>query len=236
MSSFSLLENKLNTWSVSMSKAQMDQFELYYDLLIDWNSKMNLTAITDRDEVEVKHFIDSAAIASVIDMNSVSSMADIGTGAGFPGIPVKILFPHIDILLVDSLNKRVSFLNTVINELGLSGINAVHGRAENVSRESKYREYFDLCVSRAVANLASLTELCLPFVRVGGRFISYKSGNYEEEVSNAGNAISLLGGMLSSVIDLSIENSSRSFIIVDKVANIVDKYPRREGIPLKKPL
>ncbi len=236
MSNFNLLKSKLTSWSIPVSDDQLEQFETYYNLLIDWNSKMNLTAITDRSEVEIKHFLDSVALASVINLNETKSIADIGTGAGFPGIPIKILFPHIKILLLDSLNKRIGFLNKVIDELNLTGITAIHGRAETLAHEAEYREQFDICLSRAVANLSSLTELCLPFVRVGGQFISYKSGDCEEEVRAANNAITLLGGRLSNVVEFNLEDSRRSFIIVDKYENTVDKYPRREGIPVKKPL
>ncbi len=236
MSKFNLLKSKLTSWSIPISDTQLDQFETYYNLLIDWNSKMNLTAITARSEVEIKHFLDSVALASVINLNETESISDIGTGAGFPGIPIKILFPHIKILLLDSLNKRIGFINRVIDELNLTDITAIHGRAETLAHDTKYREQFDICLSRAVANLSSLTELCLPFVRVGGQFISYKSGDCEEEVSAANKAITLLGGRLSNVVEFNLEDSRRSFVIVDKYENSVDKYPRREGIPVKKPL
>lgn len=217
---------------------KQEQFNKYYDLLIDWNNKINLTAITDKDEVWLKHFEDSVSIDQIIDMNSVESIIDIGTGAGFPGIPLKILYPHLKVTLLDSLNKRINFLNTVIDELELENVLTIHGRAEDFGHDEIYREKYDMCVSRAVANLNSLSELCIPFVKVGGRFVSYKSEKAEEEMHSAVNAISLLGGAESKCLDVSLSDSSynRKVIIINKVSSTSMKYPRKAGIPVKKPL
>lgn len=217
---------------------KQEQFNKYYDLLIDWNNKINLTAITDKDEVWLKHFEDSVSIDQIIDMNSVESIIDIGTGAGFPGIPLKIMYPHLKVTLLDSLNKRINFLNTVIDELELENVLTIHGRAEDFGHDEIYREKYDMCVSRAVANLNSLSELCIPFVKVGGRFVSYKSEKAEEEMHSAANAISLLGGAESKCLDVSLSDSSynRKVIIINKVSSTSMKYPRKAGIPVKKPL
>ena len=184
----------LNELNIQLTDHQLEQFELYYDLLIEWNSFMNLTAITDYDEVLVKHFLDSLVISKVWSPEDGKRLLDMGTGAGFPGIPLKIVYPDMNIVLMDSLNKRIKFLNEVINKLNLQNIKAIHGRAEELGRNSEYREAFDICVSRAVAKLASLSEFCLPFVKKNGYFIPYKSGKIKEELEESKYAIQLLGG------------------------------------------
>ena len=170
----------------------IDKLNRYYKLLVDKNKVMNLTAITDYDEVIIKHFADSAALGCVIELDKTLNVIDVGTGAGFPGIVLKIVYPQLNITLLDSLNKRVKFLNEVIEELGLADIRAIHGRAEDIARDMTYREQFDLCVSRAVANMSSLSEYCLPYVKVGGRFIPYKADGCDEEVRAAPRLLTFL--------------------------------------------
>ena len=230
--------NKMKLFGIELSDVQKDQFNRYYSLLIEWNDKINLTAITDKQEVIKKHFEDSLSITSVIDMNDIDSVIDVGTGAGFPGIPLKIVFPSLKLTLLDSLNKRINFLNTVVDELGLSDVTALHGRAEEYGRDVVYRESFDLCVSRAVANLSTLSEFCLPFVKVGGYFVSYKSEKADIEYIEAKNAINLLSGGNVRIEDVIITDTdlTRKMVLIEKLSPMDDKYPRRAGIPLKKPL
>lgn len=230
--------NKMKLFGIELSELQKNQFNRYYDLLIEWNDKINLTAITDKKDVIKKHFEDSLSITSVIDMNDIDSVIDVGTGAGFPGIPLKIVFPSLKLTLLDSLNKRINFLNTVVDELGLSDVTALHGRAEEIGRNASYRESFDLCVSRAVANLSTLSEFCLPFVKIGGYFVSYKSEKADIEYIEAKNAINLLSGGNVRIEDVIITDTdlTRKMVLIEKLSPIDDKYPRRAGIPLKKPL
>lgn len=228
----------LEELQVSLSEKQLLQFMTYYEMLIEWNQVMNLTAITDFSEVLKKHFIDSISLIKAYDVSSTVSVIDIGTGAGFPGIPLKIAFPNLKITLLDSLNKRVNFLQTVIDELGLHDIGTVHGRAEDFAKKGKLREQYDLCVSRAVANLSTLSEYCLPYVKVGGKFISYKSEKILEESENAKNAISILGGEIENQIEFMIPNSDiyRNLFVIKKYKETPNKYPRKAGLPAKEPL
>lgn len=233
------LNKEAEQLEIKLSEEQVGKFYKYYQLLIEWNSMMNLTAITKMDEVITKHFVDSLSLKKVIDDLEQKSyrLIDIGTGAGFPGIPLKIAFPEIKVTLLDSLNKRVKFLNEVITVLGLKNIEAVHGRAEDLAREDVSRETFDLCVSRAVANLSTLSEYCLPFVKVGGYFVPYKSGKLEEEMTAGRGAIKKLGGIIESVETFQLPNSDeRSLVKVKKVVPINKKYPRKAGLPSKEPL
>lgn len=228
----------LKQWNISLNEHQLEQFEAYYDLLIQWNEVMNLTAITDYEEVITKHFLDSLALVKAEKDLKGKTLLDLGTGAGFPGIPLKIAFPELEILLVDSLNKRINFLNEVIEKLGLEHIHAVHGRAEELGRKEEYRETFDFCVSRAVARLVSLAEYCMPFVKKGGYFIPYKSGKTPEELQEAGYAISVLGGKAETTISFELPDSDmeRTLIVIRKGKETPKAYPRAGGKPTKAPL
>lgn len=233
---FTKFRNSMNSIGIELTNSQLNAFETYYDMLIDRNKEMNLTAITEFDEVMDKHFLDSVYLFRSIELKADYKLIDIGTGAGFPGIPLKIVFPELKITLLDSLNKRVGFLNDVIDELNLNDIEAIHGRAEDIARDKTYRASYDIAVSRAVANLSTLSEYCLPFVKIGGKFVSYKSGDCADEVDNAKAAIHLLGGKINKIDEFSYSNNSRSFIVIDKVMNTSNKYPRKAGLPSKKPL
>ena len=229
----SLFEKGLDQLKIQLTQEQKEQFIKYYEYLIEKNKVMNLTAITDYEEVLLKHFLDSLSLVKVQDFIpeklSGKTVIDIGTGAGFPGIPLKIAFPELGIVLLDSLNKRINFLDEVIEMLQLRKIEAVHGRAEDYARQKEFRENFDFCVSRAVANLSTLSEYCLPFVKQGGYFISYKSGKIEEELSNAENAVKVLGGNVKEVVKFSLMDTDmdRSFVVVEKKKTTPKRYPRK---------
>ncbi|MDD7739028.1 MAG: 16S rRNA (guanine(527)-N(7))-methyltransferase RsmG [Fusicatenibacter sp.] len=240
MSDYNLegFQNGLWELHVELSEEQIKQFLQYYELLVEWNSFMNLTAITEFDQVITKHFLDSLSVVKVCEMDQIGKVLDVGTGAGFPGIPLKIAFPELEIVLLDSLNKRVKFLDEVIQRLGLKGIRAVHGRAEEFVRTEGAREGFDLVVSRAVANLSSLSEYCLPYVKVGGSFISYKSGKVKEELAAAEKAVSVLGGAIENTVyfQLTGTEDERSFVCIRKKKETPKKYPRKAGLPGKEPI
>ncbi|WP_461812899.1 16S rRNA (guanine(527)-N(7))-methyltransferase RsmG [Faecalimonas sp.] len=233
-----LFEEKLAHLDIVLDDKQKKQFYQFYEILVEWNSFMNLTGITEYEEVNEKHFVDSLSLVKVLDLEKIKTVIDVGTGAGFPGIPLKIAFPHLEIVLLDSLNKRVKFLNEVIEQLGLTGIRTIHGRAEDYAKQKEYREKFDLCVSRAVANLSTLSEYCLPYVNVGGMFIPYKSEEIDDEVTASKKAIHILGGQLSEVVKFQLPGTDigRSFVKIEKVQNTNKKYPRKAGLPAKEPL
>ena len=232
------LENGCRELGIELSQKQKNQFIQFYEFLVEKNKVMNLTGITEFEEVLTKHFLDSLACVKAIDMTKVKTIMDIGTGAGFPGVPLKIAFPHLEACLLDSLKKRVNFLEESFELLGLEGIKAIHGRAEDFAQNKEYRESFDLCVSRAVANLATLSEYCLPFVKVGGKFISYKSEKITEEMNAAQHAVKILGGKMDGQVEFTLPDSDiyRNLFIITKEKSTPAKYPRKAGLPSKEPL
>jgi len=237
LNSQNFIREKFNDIGIELSDLQVIQLYTYYEMLIEKNKVMNLTAITDFEGVVVKHFVDSALISKIINMDEIESLIDIGTGAGFPGLLLKIIYPDIRVVLMDSLNKRIKFLNDVYNELNISNIEVIHSRAEDLAKKNEYREKFDLVVSRAVANLSTLSEYCVPFVKINGMFISYKADNVEEEVNKSKHAIKTLGAFLDGVRYVELDESTkRSFVLVKKIEPTSKKYPRKAGIPSSLPL
>ena len=230
----------LEELNITLTDEQVEQFLQYYEMLVEKNKVMNLTGITEYEEVIQKHFLDSLSLIRVIpDIASQKlTVIDLGTGAGFPGIPLKIAFPELEITLMDSLNKRILFLQEVIDALGLKKVSAVHGRAEEMASNATHRQQYDLCVSRAVSNLAVLTEYCLPFVKKGGLFVSYKSADSDAEIQEGKKAISILGGKLTSVDKFQLPDSDlrRALVCIKKVKDTPKKYPRKAGPPAKLPL
>lgn len=235
---FNQFAEKLKSIEIVPTPAQIDQFQNYYHLLVEWNRKINLTAITELSDVILKHFLDSVIISRYVDLSKIHSCIDIGTGAGFPGIPLAILYPEIQFTLLDSLNKRITFLNEVIHALNLTNVHAFHGRAEEYAGKEMFRESFDLCVSRAVSKLSVLAEYCIPYIKKDGLFVSYKAEHVEDELADSKHAISLLGGKVVKVPSFSLFDSDfhRTFVIIKKINNTPKKYPRSSGIPAKKPL
>lgn len=234
----SKFRSDLEVLEITLTEKQIEQFLIYYEMLVEWNEFMNLTAITEYDEVMKKHFIDSISLIKAYDVTKSAKVIDVGTGAGFPGLALKIAYPNLQVTLLDSLNKRIQFLNEVIDKLQLDGVETIHGRAEDFAKAGKLRETFDLCVSRAVANLSTLSEYCLPFVKVGGQFISYKSEKITEEMSAAENAIKLLGGKVKDQVEFTLPESDiyRNLFVIEKVKETPKKFPRKAGLPSKEPL
>lgn len=233
-----LLKTGAEAIGISLSEKQTAQFIKYYEILVEWNSFMNLTGITEYEEVVQKHFVDSLALSKALDVSKAETLIDIGTGAGFPGIPLKIAYPHLKVTLLDSLQKRIKFLNEVVDQLGLKEVETIHGRAEDFAKPSMKRESYDLCVSRAVANLASLSEYCLPYVKVGGYFVPYKSGKVDEELIESKKAIFLLGGKVEKEVKFMLPDSdiTRSLIKIKKISATPKKYPRKSGLATKEPI
>ena len=233
-----MLKNRMDRLQIETNENMLEQFDLFYHLLVEWNKVMNLTGITEYEEVVEKHFADSLSLARFLDLNKIHTVIDVGTGAGFPGIPLKIAFPHLKVVLLDSLNKRINFLNEVIAKLDLKEIHTIHGRAEEYARKPEYREQFDLCVSRAVANLSVLSEYYIPYIRIGGIFIPYKSGDIDEEVAASRKAVDILGGQIDHVEKFQLPDTDihRSFVFINKIKNTQKKYPRKAGTPAKEPL
>jgi len=229
---------RLQDKGIKVTPAQLNQFETYYKELVAWNEKMNLTGITEREQVYTKHFYDSISLAFYIDMNDVRTMADIGSGAGFPGIPLKICFPHVQLTIIDSLNKRINFLKHVVQETDLEQVQLLHGRAEDWARKPEHRDRYDLVTARAVAKLAVLNEFCLPYAKVGGVFAAMKGSSPDEELQEASRSFKELKGKLQRVehLTLPIEESERHIVVIDKTAATPGKYPRKAGTALKTPL
>lgn len=228
----------LRAKGIELSPTQIAQFRKYFELLVEWNKKMNLTAITEEKEVYLKHFYDSISAAFYYDFTKVTTVCDVGAGAGFPSLPIKICYPHLEVTIVDSLNKRITFLNHLSEELGFQNTNFVHARAEEFGQNKKYRETFDVVTARAVARLSVLSELCVPLVKQGGQFVALKAAAGQEELKDATQAIKLLGTTLvdSHEFTLPIEESERTLYVFDKVKNTPKKYPRKPGTPNKTPI
>jgi len=223
---------------IDLSEGQIEQLMNYKKLLLEWNEKINLTAITDDMEIITKHFLDCLTVSKALDMNRVNTLIDIGTGAGFPGLVIKVAFPHIQITLVDSLKKRLVFLEEVIKVLNLKQIECIHSRAEDLGKEKKYREKYDVCASRAVANLAVLSEYTLPFVKIGGYLIALKGQKLDEEIEQGKRALNILGGEIEQIVDATIPTTEFNHRIakIKKVKQTSLKYPRKAGEPTKFPL
>ncbi|MBQ3414173.1 MAG: 16S rRNA (guanine(527)-N(7))-methyltransferase RsmG [Clostridia bacterium] len=228
-------ENSLKL-DIELNEEQLEKLYMYMDILLEWNQKMNLTAITDKKEIILKHFVDSLTINKYIDKNK--SIIDVGTGAGFPGIPIKIIRDDVEVVLVDSLNKRINFLNEVINKLELKNIKAIHARAEEIGKTEEYREKFDISTSRAVANLSTLSEYLIPLVKINGKCICMKGPDINEEIEQSKVAIKTLGGKIEDIKSFRLPNSdfSRNIVIVKKISKTDKKYPRKAGIPSKEPI
>lgn len=225
-------------FNIDLDEKALGAFRTYKGLLKDWNKKINITSITDDVEIDIKHFLDSLSPLITNLFQGNLSVIDVGTGGGFPGIPLKIINENLEVTLLDSLNKRINFLNVVIDQLGLENIRAIHGRAEELSRRKDYRDQYDICISRAVASLDTLSEYCLPFVKPGGHFISMKGPDLEEELNLSKNAIKTLGGQIEKVemVKIPLSDIEHSLVIIKKIKQTPTKYPRGGGKPRKKPL
>ncbi|MEH7303876.1 16S rRNA (guanine(527)-N(7))-methyltransferase RsmG [Neobacillus drentensis] len=231
-------EANLREKGISLSSEQLDQFEKYFETLVEWNEKMNLTAITDKAEVYLKHFYDSITAAFYFDFTKPFHLCDVGAGAGFPSIPLKIVYPHIEVTIVDSLNKRISFLNHLAKVLKLENVHFIHDRAETFGVNTQYRENFDVVTARAVARMSVLSELCLPLVKVGGHFIAMKAAHAKDELGMGQKAITTLGGKVVEMFTftLPMEESERNILIIKKEKQTPKKYPRKPGTPGKTPI
>lgn len=238
MEYYNILEEASNNEKLSFDEDKYNKFMIYKDMIKEWNEKINLTAITEDDEIIKKHFIDSIKVFKIDELKASKRIIDIGTGGGFPGIPMKIMNPECEIVLLDSLNKRINFLNKVIKELKLENIEAVHGRAEDFVKENNCRESFDAVVSRAVANLTVLSEFCLPYVKIGGYFVALKGPAIEEEMNDAKNALKILGGKVERIEEVTIEGSdlNHNLVVIKKIKETPKKYPRKAGMVTKNPL
>ncbi len=238
MSNIDTLVEGASEFDIELSEDQKSKFSLFKELIQEWNEKINLTAITEDKEMDIKHFLDSLSIFEAGKIYAGLSIIDIGTGGGFPGIPIKIMEPRCEVVLFDSLKKRLKVLDDIIDKLELKGIKTVHGRAEEASRTDEFREVYDIATSRAVAALPTLCEYCLPFVKIGGYFIAMKGPDLEEELKDSENAIKLLGGEVEDVISVTLPSSDivHNLVVIKKMNRTAKKYPRGGGKPKKKPL
>lgn len=238
MGFYDLMKTASDDVSLDFNEEKFNKFMNYKDILKEWNNKINLTAIIEDDDIVKKHFIDCIKAFKFKGFKEAKSIIDVGTGAGFPGIPIGIMKEDCNIVLLDSLNKRVKFLDEVIEKLYLNNFSTIHGRGEELSRSEKYRERFDIATSRAVANMCTLSELCLPYVKLGGYFVALKGPSIEEELNGAKRAIAILGGKVQEIIPVNIENSdlNHNLVIIKKVSLTPSIYPRNSGIMSKKPL
>ncbi|WP_407269383.1 16S rRNA (guanine(527)-N(7))-methyltransferase RsmG [Radiobacillus sp. PE A8.2] len=234
----SSFQQQLSDRGIQLSDEQLDQFNKYYEILVEWNEKMNLTAITEKEEVYAKHFFDSITAAFYYDFTKEVQICDVGAGAGFPSIPIKICFPHLKVTIVDSLQKRITFLNQLASQLNLDNVAFYHDRAEQFGKNAKFRGSFDVVMARAVARMSVLSELCLPLTKTGGSFIAMKGPKLQEELTDANAAIQLLGGELSDLhtFELPDHNGERNIAIIDKKRKTPNKYPRKPGVPNKTPI
>lgn len=238
MDFFELMKNSSEKEELIFDETKYNQFIKYKDLLKEWNEKINLTAITEDEDIIKKHFIDCIKIFKFRELHNLRNIIDVGTGAGFPGLPIKIVKPEIKVTLLDSLNKRINFLNEVVRELNLKDVETIHSRAEDGARQKNLRENFDAVVSRAVANMQVLSEFCLPYVKVGGYLIALKGPAIEEEISNAKSAIATLGGKIEEIIPVEIEDTDlkHNLVVISKIKETPAVYPRKAGTITKKPL
>lgn len=238
MEYYDIMKTACDSVDMDFNEKKYNKFMEYKTLIKEWNEKVNLTAITEDEQIIKKHFIDCIKIYKFDPIKSAKSIIDIGTGAGFPGIPMKIMVSETKFVLLDSLNKRVNFLKEVSNKLSLDNINFVHGRAEDFAQMKEHRESYDISVSRAVANLSVLAELCIPYVKVGGYFIAMKGPSLEEELNEAKKAISILGGSVQDIIEVEIEDSDlkHNLLVVKKIKSTPKQYPRKPGTSSKNPL
>ncbi|ONI43549.1 16S rRNA methyltransferase G [Candidatus Epulonipiscioides gigas] len=233
-----LLKDGAKQLGINLTDLQIEQLLEYKNLLLEWNKKLNLTAITKEEEIITKHFLDSLSVGYAINLDQYKNLIDVGTGAGFPGLVLKIVYAHLNITLVDSLNKRILFLDTIIEKLGLKNIITIHGRAEDLAQKSEYREKFDICCPRAVSNLSTLSEYCLPFVHNNGYFIALKGQKLDDELKTATNAIKILGGEVENIVDIPIPFTDivHKIAVIKKIKTTNKKYPRKAGEPSKAPL
>ena len=238
MSNIDILRQGIEDFGIEASDKMLADFQKYKEILVEWNQKMNLTGIEDEKEVFIKHFLDSVSAVTKGYIKNGMSLIDVGTGAGFPGLPIAIMNPNVEVTLLDSLNKRINYLNIVVRELGLKNVTTIHSRAEDGARKQELREKFDVATSRAVANMAVLSEFCMPYVRKGGYFVALKGPSIDEELKNAGNAIKTLGGELKGIIEVSIEETDlkHNIVEVEKIKPCPKTYPRKAGTITKKPL